>query len=87
MAKTVSLNDFIYSKLASLSGEFTAIAGKPISLGMTVAILLIVYEGSKNLIPEFHKNLEKILKGPIRAPEEFDQYWDNIFKKITRGSN
>mgnify|MGYP000353686606 CR=1 FL=1 len=87
MAKTVSLNEFIYTKLAALSGEFTAKAGKPVSLGMTVAILLMCYETFMELYPGLRKNIEKILKeSAIASPREFDKYWDDILKKIVEGS-
>jgi hypothetical protein len=82
MAKTVSLNEFTYSKLAALSGELTIIVKKPVSLGMTVHLALMILEHDYQN-PEMRKWIEASLQTAL-PPEEFDKQWENLFKKITK---
>ena len=84
MAKTVSLNELTYSKLAALSGELTIMSEKPISLGLTVHIALITFE---TLIEnrEKRKRLEEKLKHlRISSAEDFDKGMDALYKLITK---
>ena len=86
MTKTVSLNDFTYSELAVLAGKLSIIAKRPISLGMTIAIATASF-GKFLELPGAKKEIEKRfseLSATILTPEEFDTYWDEFFKMITR---
>lgn len=84
MAKTVSLNEFTYTKLASLSGELTALAKKPVSLGMTVHLAVISFEAVM-FAPGVKGLWEKILP-KVTSPEDFDKQWDAFYKLITKQS-
>ena len=86
MAKTVSLNEFTYSKLAAMSGDLTSIARKPVSLGMTMHVALIVLEVALEYEPELTKTLKDAFRTSM-SPEEFDKHWDRLYKSITKRQN
>jgi hypothetical protein len=84
MAKTVSINDYTYSKLAVLAGRFSIMAEKPISLGMTIDMALDWVENILKL-PGMEENLKKQFSESesIATPEEFEAAWDEFFQSIT----
>jgi len=86
MTKTVSINDLTYADLVSLSGELTALAKKPISLGMTVLITLSTF---RYYSKKFSKSTwDMLAKGlaSTASPEEWDAQMDEVFKMITKGT-
>lgn len=85
MTKTVSLNDLTYSELAVLAGRLSMMAKKPISLGMTIAIVTVVFEKLLSF-PGVEERWGKMLSevsAKMLTPEEFDIHWDEFFKVIT----
>lgn len=84
MTKTVSLNDFIYSKLAVFAGRLSMLAKKPISLGMAVGFSTTVVNELLNRpgVEEYTKKM--FSETEILTPEEFDVHWDELFKAITQ---
>ena len=82
----MSLNDFTYSELAVLAGRLSMIAKKPISLGMAIAMATGIFEAYlefPGVKESFEKRFSK-LGTRMLTPEEFDLYWDEFFKGITR---
>lgn len=86
MTKTVSLNDFTYSELAVLAGRLSILAKKPISLGMTIAISMILSENFLNLpgAKEAMKKKFSEISPNMFTPEEFESYFEGLFKVITK---
>jgi len=76
MSKTLSLPDVVYEDVNTISKELTSMAGKPISLGMTVYLLTEVYRA--HLHEPCARDLfrHKLASSDIMSPEEFEQYWN-----------
>jgi hypothetical protein len=71
--KMVHLPDDVYEDLFSVSEELTAMAGKPVSVGMAVALLMEVYRAHLRdpcARDVFHHSLAS---SNLMSPEEFDQ--------------
>ena len=83
MAKTVSLNEYTYSAVAAMSGKLTAMAKKPISLGMAIHMAVIMFDEQLSIEKVNKFFMEKILP-EVGKPEDFDKYWDEMYKILTK---
>jgi hypothetical protein len=76
MAKTLDLPLQVYEDLLSVSEELTLMAKKPISLSMTVNLLMEVYRAHLSnpcALDTFSQQLQML---NLMEPQEFDRYWD-----------
>ena len=81
----MSLNDFTYSELAVFAGKLSMMAKKPISLGMAISLAVVMSENFLKL-PGMEEGVKQKLSEAspnIFTPEEFDSYFDGLFKEIT----
>ncbi len=76
VAKTVSLPNTVYDDLVSVSKELAAIAGKPISLSMTVYLLMAVYRAHLSEPCARDAFRQRLASSDIMSPEEFEKALD-----------
>jgi phage portal protein BeeE len=74
--KTFNLPDDVHEDLVLISKELTAIAGKPISVGMAVALLMEVYRAHLSEPCARDAFYQAISRSNLMSPEEFEQTWD-----------
>ncbi len=72
----LSLPNAVYTDLASVSKELTAMAGKPISLPMTVYLLTAVYRAHMAEPCARDAFRQRLASSEIMSPEEFEEEWD-----------
>ncbi|MEW6069013.1 MAG: hypothetical protein AB1485_00180 [Candidatus Thermoplasmatota archaeon] len=82
MAKTISVNEYVYAQIASLTGEITMLAKKPFAMGATILLGMLLLR--KWLAEPGGKEAAKeaFSKAEILSPEEFDRQWEALFAKI-----
>jgi hypothetical protein len=76
LTKTVDLPLRVHEDLVKVSQELSLMAKKPISLSMTVDLLMEIYRAHLNnpcALDAFSQQLRSL---NIMLPEEFDKYWD-----------
>lgn len=84
MGKSINLPIRVHEDLTRVSEELSLMARKPVSLSMTVDLLIEVYRAHLNnpcALDAFSQQLRSL---NLMAPEEFDKYWDET--KKTRSS-
>jgi len=84
MVKTVNLPDAVYSDLLSVSKDLTAMAKKPISLGMAVYLLTAVYRAHLREPCARDAFRQKLSSSEIMSPEEFEKVWDETQPKTQK---
>jgi hypothetical protein len=80
MTKTIDLPLRVHEDLVKVSEELSLMAKKPISLSMTVDLLIEIYRAHLNnpcALDAFSQQLRSL---NIMPPEEFDNYWDEPAK-------
>jgi hypothetical protein len=78
MTKNVNLPEAVYADLVSVSEELTLMAKKPISLSMTVNLLIEVYHAHMNNPCALDAFSLQLANQNIMSPEEFDKFWDDM---------
>ena len=81
MVKTVNLPMRVHEDLTKVSEELSFMAKKPISLSMTVNLLMEVYRAHLNnpcALDLFSQQLRSL---NLMSPKEFDNYWDEPTKE------
>jgi hypothetical protein len=84
MGKSINLPIRVHEDLTRVSEELSLMARKPISLSMTVDLLIEVFRAHLNnpcALDAFSQQLRSL---NLMAPDEFDKYWDET--KKTRSS-
>ncbi len=76
MVKPLNLPLRVYEDLVKVSDELSLMAKKPISLSMTVDLLMEIYRAHLNNPCALDSFSQQIKSLNIMAPEEFDKYWD-----------
>ncbi len=76
MAKALNLPLRVFEDLTKVSEELSLMAKKPISLSMTVDLLMEIYRAHFNNSCALDSFSQQIKSLNIMAPEEFDKYWD-----------
>jgi hypothetical protein len=76
MVKPLNLPLRVYEDLAKVSDELSLMAKKPISLSMTVDLLMEIYRAHFNNPCALDSFSQQIKSLNIMAPAEFDKYWD-----------
>ena len=71
--KTVNLPDDVYEDIVLVSQELTAMAGKPISAGMAVALLMEVYRAHLRDPCARDVFRQTLANSNLMTPEEFEQ--------------
>ncbi len=74
--KTVNLPDDVYEDLVCISNELTAVAGKPLSVGMAVALIIEVYRAHLRDPCARDAFYQTLSRSNLMSPEEFDQTCD-----------
>jgi hypothetical protein len=80
MTKTVNLPEVIYTDLASISDDLTALAKKPISPAMTISLLIAVYRAYVSEPCARDAFRQRISTSDFMSPEEFEKEWDTPSK-------
>ncbi|MCW4024046.1 MAG: hypothetical protein NWF01_03310 [Candidatus Bathyarchaeota archaeon] len=80
MAKTVNLPEKIHDDLVAVSEELTLMAKKPVSVSMTVSLLMEIYRAHMNNPCALDAFSQQMLNSDILSPEEFDNMWDEPLK-------
>jgi hypothetical protein len=76
LPKIVNLPLRVHEDLIRVSEELSLMAKKPISISMTVDLLIEIYRAHLNnpcALDAFSQQLKSL---NLMAPEEFDKYWD-----------
>ena len=76
MVKPLNLPLRVYEDLVKVSEELSLMARKPISLSMTVDLLMEIYRAHLNNPCALDSFSQQIKSLNIMAPNEFDKYWD-----------
>jgi hypothetical protein len=76
MTKPINLPEKIYDDLQKVSEELTFMAKKPISVSMTVNLLIEVYHAHLNNPCALDAFSQQLASLNIMSPEEFDKFWD-----------
>ena len=76
MVKPLNLPLRVYEDLVKVSDELSLMAKKPISLSMTVDLLMEIYRAHLNNPCALDSFSQQIKSLNIMAPDEFDKYWD-----------
>jgi hypothetical protein len=76
MVKPLNLPLRVYEDLVKVSDELSLMAKKPISLSMTVDLLMEIYRAHLNNPCALDSFSQQIKSLNIMSPEEFDKYWD-----------
>jgi hypothetical protein len=82
MSKLVNLPEVIYEDLASISDDLTALARKPVSPAMTIALLIEVYRAYVNEPCARDAFRQRIATSNFMSPEDFEKKWDTTNPKI-----
>ena len=80
MVKTVDLPLRVYEDLVNVSEELSLMAKKPVSLSMTMNLLVEVYHAHMNNPCALDTFSQQLASLDIMSPEEFDKYWDEPLK-------
>jgi hypothetical protein len=78
MARTLCLPEAVYMELTSVSEELTLMTKKPISLSMTIDLLIEVYRAHMNNACALDAFSQQLASLNILSPEEFDKVWDDV---------
>ena len=81
MSKLVNLPEVIYEDLASISDDLTALARKPVSPAMTIALLIEVYRAYVNEPCARDAFRQRIATSNFMSPEDFEKKWDTTHPK------
>jgi hypothetical protein len=74
--KTINLPEKIHSELKDVSEELTLMAKKPISISMTVSLLIEVYRAHLSNPCALDAFSQQLRNSNVLTPEEFDKMWD-----------
>lgn len=77
MAKTLNLPLRVYEDLTRVSEELSFMAKKPISLSMTVDLLMEIYRAHLSNPCTLDMFSQQMRSLDLMSPEEFDKYWDD----------
>jgi len=83
LAKTLNLPLRVYEDLIHVSEELSFMAKKPISLSMTVDLLMEIYRAHLSnpcALDTFSQQMRSL---DLMLPEEFDKYWDDFIDAET----
>ena len=84
MAKTLDLPLRVHDELTKVSEELSFMAKKPISLSMSIDLLIEVYRAHLNnpcALDAFSQQLRSL---NLMSPKEFDEYWDEPLKQAKK---
>ncbi|MDI6640379.1 MAG: hypothetical protein QMD78_06120 [Methanocellales archaeon] len=85
MGKTVNVNEYTYTKLASLAGELTMLSGRPISLSMAIFMSVSLWDVLEGIHPGTKKRvIEEFKKMDSKDFVEFDEILDRLFEWIIK---
>ena len=76
MPKTVSLPDTVYQEVISVAEELSDMVKKPISLSMSICLLISVYRAHLSNACARDCFRQRLLASDIMSPEEFEKAWD-----------
>ncbi len=76
MTKAVNLPEVIYEDLSFISKDLTSLARKPISLSMTISLLIAVYHAYTSEPCAKDAFRQRIATSYFMSPEAFDKEWD-----------
>lgn len=77
LAKTLNLPLRVYEDLTRVSEELSFMAKKPISLSMTVDLLMEIYRAHLSNPCTLDMFSQQMRSLDLMSPEEFDKYWDD----------
>ncbi len=83
MAQTLNLPLRVHEELIKVSEELSLMAKKPISLSMTVDLLMEIYRAHLSnpcVLDTFSQQLRNL---NLMSPEEFDRHWDEPAREKT----
>jgi hypothetical protein len=83
MTQKINRPDVIYEDLASISDDLSSLARKPISLAMTISLLIEVYRAYTNEPCARDAFRQKIATSDFMTPEAFEKKWDTKPQKRT----
>ncbi len=84
MTKVVNLPEVIYEDLASISGDLTSLARKPISPAMTISLLIAVYRAYVSEPCARDAFRQRIATSDFMSPQDFEKEWDTKPSKSER---
>ena len=77
LAKTLNLPLRVYEDLTRVYQELSFMAKKPISLSMTVDLLMEIYRAHLSNPCTLDMFSQQMRSLDLMSPEEFDKYWDD----------
>jgi hypothetical protein len=78
MVRTINLPEAVYAELVAVAEELTLMAKKPISLSMTINLIIEVYRAHMNNPCTLDAFSMQLANQNIMSPEEFDKVWDDM---------
>jgi hypothetical protein len=81
LTKTINLPERVHTDLAAVSEELTLMAKKPISISMTLSLLMDVYRAHMNNPCALDMFSQQLRNSDVLSPEDFDKIWDETPKK------
>jgi hypothetical protein len=85
MTQAVNLPEVIYEDLASISDDLSSLARKPISIAMTITLLIEVYRAYTKEPCARDAFRQKIATSDFMTPKAFEKKWDTKHpKKATK---
>jgi hypothetical protein len=82
--KSVELPQKIYADLVEVSQELTLMAKKPMSVSMTLSLLMEVYRAHLSNPCALDTFSQQLRNSDVLSPEEFDKIWDETPKAETK---
>ncbi len=76
MVKSVDLPLRVYEDLMKVTQEFSLMAKKPVSVQMTVDLLIEIYRAHLNNPCALDQFSVRMRTSDLMSPEEFMNYWD-----------
>lgn len=81
MANTLKLPLRIHEDLIKVSEELSLMAKKPISLSMTIDLLMEIYRAHLSNPCALDMVSQQLRNPNLMSPEEFDRYWDEPIRE------
>lgn len=77
MVNSIDLPLRVYEDLVKVSEELSLMAKKPVSLSMSIDLLMEVYRAYLNNPCALDAFSQRLANVNLMSPEEFDKYWDD----------
>jgi len=81
MVKPLNLPLRVYEDLHQVSEELTLMAKKPVSMSMTIDLLIGIYRANLSNPCALDAFSQQLRASNMMSPQEYDKYWDEPTKQ------